>query len=240
MTAWRAFRPRPGLLSPPMQPSLHSFPVQRTAHFYQLGQPTAATRDLWFVLHGYGQLAEYFIRHFRPLIDEAAPDRTVVVAPEALSKFYLQGTHGRVGATWMTKEKRLDEIRDYVAYLNQLYATIRPQAPHARVCLLGFSQGTATVSRWLAHLPEAPAQLVLWAGAFPEDMAFDHAPSLLSGQIRLATVVGDADEFVTPESQARQRRFIEHHQLRPAHHTFRGGHTLNAEVLQELQTALLW
>lgn len=212
----------------------HSLTVARTAHYYLLGQPTAATRELWFVVHGYGQLAEFFIRHFRVLTDDTAPEHTVIVAPEALNKFYLDSTHGRVGATWMTKEKREPEITDYVNYLNQLHARIRPLAPAARVTLLGFSQGTATVSRWLAALPEAPAQLVLWAGAFPEDMKFDAAPSLLSGATRLHTVLGDADPFVTPESQVRQARFIESYGLRPTHHAFEGGHTLDAGVLRDL------
>ena len=134
----------------------------------------------------------------------------------------------------MTKEKRESEITDYVSYLNQLYALIRPRAPAARVTLLGFSQGTATVSRWLAALPEAPARLVLWAGAFPADMAFDAAPSLLSGATRLHTVLGDDDPFVTPESKARQTRFLESHGLRPTHHGFSGGHTLDAGVLRAL------
>lgn len=227
-----------------METHAHSLTVPRTAHYYQLGRPTAATRDVWFVLHGYGQLAEYFSRHFRCLTDEAAPERTVVIAPEALNRFYLEApatnhAHSRVGATWMTKEKRLDEIRDYVTYLNQLYALLRPQCPGARVCLLGFSQGTATVSRWLPHLPEAPAQLVLWAGAFPEDMAFDAAPALLTGQTRLATVVGAADAIVTPQSQVRQRRFLAEHQLTPTAYSFAGGHTLDAEVLRQLQAELV-
>ncbi|MBC7447245.1 MAG: phospholipase [Hymenobacteraceae bacterium] len=213
----------------------HSLTVARPAHYYTLGQPTAATRELWFVLHGYGQLAEFFIRHFRVLTDDAEPERTVIVAPEALNKFYLDGTHGRVGATWMTKDKREPEITAYVNYLNQLYALLRPLAPAARVTLLGFSQGTATVSRWLTALPEAPAQLVLWAGAFPEDMVFTAAPSLLTGATQLHTVLGDDDPFVTPESKIRQVRFIESHGLRPIRHTFRGGHTLDAGVLRALQ-----
>ena len=219
----------------------HSLTVPRTAHYYTLGAPTAATRELWFVLHGYGQLAEFFIRHFRVLTDDAAPEATVIVAPEALNRFYLDSAlnhaTSRVGATWMTREKREPEITDYVNYLNQLYALIRPLAPAARVTLLGFSQGTATASRWLAALPEAPARLVLWAGAFPEDMKFEAAPALLSGATELHTVLGDEDPFVTPESQARQARFIEANGLRPAHHRFSGGHSLDAGVLRLIQAA---
>lgn len=216
----------------------HSLTVARTATYYQLGEPTAATRELWFVLHGYGQLAEFFIRHFRVLTPDDAPEHTVVIAPEALNRFYLGDSlshaTSRVGATWMTREKRSQEITDYANYLNQVYDRIRPLAPTARVTVLGFSQGTATASRWLPTLPEPPARLVLWAGAFPEDMEFAAAPALLSGAIELHTVVGNGDAVVTEESKIRQARFIEAHGLRPVAHTFRGGHTLDAGVLREL------
>jgi predicted esterase len=126
---------------------------------------------VWFVCHGYGQLAAYFVRHFRVLTD--ADPTTVIIAPEGLSRFYLNGTGGRVGATWMTKEDRLAEIDDYVAYLNQLADQVLAAAPaDVRITVLGFSQGAATVSRWLARARFRPARLVLWAGSFPPDMEF--------------------------------------------------------------------
>jgi hypothetical protein len=52
---------------------------------------------VWFVCHGYGQLAAYFIRHFAFLTENAPA--TVVIAPEGLSRFHLSGNGGRVGAT---------------------------------------------------------------------------------------------------------------------------------------------
>ena len=32
------------------------------ARYYRLGNLDATTKQLWFVLHGYGQLAQFFIR----------------------------------------------------------------------------------------------------------------------------------------------------------------------------------
>ena len=55
----------------------------RTARYWHVGTPDA--RDVWVALHGYGQLAEYFVRHFVPF----AGDERLVVAPEALSRFYV-------------------------------------------------------------------------------------------------------------------------------------------------------
>jgi predicted esterase len=128
----------------------HHFTVARTARYEQLGEPSAATHQLWLVAHGYGQLAEYFIRHFKS-VHAADPEGTVVVAPEALSRFYLAGNEGRVGASWMTTADRQAEIADQSAYLNALLAQLLAACPpDVRVTVLGFSQGTATVSRWLA------------------------------------------------------------------------------------------
>ena len=152
--------------------------ISRSARYYQLGELSAATRRVWFVAHGYGQLAAYFIRHFA-FLTQADPT-LVVVAPEGLSKFYLNGTSGRVGATWMTREDRLTEIDDYVGYLNQLAANVLASCSReVEITVLGFSQGAATVSRWLSRAPFWPARLVLWAGAFPPDMEVEVATHLL-------------------------------------------------------------
>ena len=59
-----------------------------------LGALSAETREIWFVVHGYGQLAEYFIRHFRGLDDGTR----YIVAPEGLSRFYVK-EWTRVGAS---------------------------------------------------------------------------------------------------------------------------------------------
>ena len=122
------------------------------------------TRQVWFVLHGYGQLAEYFIRKFETIRD----DHTYIVAPEALSRFYLNGNSGRVGASWMTREERLTEIDDYVAYLDSLYKTVfQHHSPdNVRVTVLGFSQGTATACRWITQGTLRCDRLILWAGYF--------------------------------------------------------------------------
>ena len=88
----------------------HYIKTQKTARYFVLGNPGAQTKVIWFVLHGYGQLAERFISKFQSLVD----DYTVVVAPEALHRFYATGNSGRIGASGMTKEDRENDILDYV------------------------------------------------------------------------------------------------------------------------------
>ncbi|OWP62623.1 phospholipase [Hymenobacter amundsenii] len=213
----------------------HQLAVTRTARYQQLGELSGATRRLWFVAHGYGQLAAYFVRHFAHLV--AADPALVVIAPEGLSRFYLNGTGGRVGATWMTKEDRLAEIDDYVAYLNQLAAAVLPHAPNAAVTVLGFSQGAATVSRWLARATFRPARLILWAGAFPPDMDFTVASHLLRG-LPVTLVCGTADEFITDADLAKQQDFLRQLGVEADLIRFTGTHTLHAATLSDLAKQL--
>ena len=210
----------------------HHLTVQRTARYYQLGEPSAATRRVWFVCHGYGQLAGYFVRHFAALA--AADPALVIVAPEGLSRFYLHGNGGRVGASWMTRDDRRHEIDDQVGFLNQLADRILSRCPAGvRVTGLGFSQGTATAGRWLAQAAFRPARLVLWAGAFPPDVAPDAAARLLRG-LPLTLVVGDHDEYVSSEMVAQQQAFLRQLGGAPALLTFDGAHELNQEILARL------
>ncbi len=217
----------------------HHLSVPRTARYEQLGEPSAATRQLWLAAHGYGQLVEYFSRHFR-LLHAADPAGTVIVAPEALSRFYLTGTSGRVGASWMTSADRLTEIADQAAYLDALLAHLLAACPpDVRVTVLGFSQGTATVSRWLAARADGwrPHQLILWAGNFPADIE-NAATQRLLHDLPVVLVSGEQDEYVSPEKLAAQAESLRLHGARVTTESFAGKHTLHPPLLLRLHAAV--
>lgn len=210
----------------------HHLTVTRTARYHQLGELSAATRRVWFVCHGYGQLAAYFVRHFAFLAE--ADSATVVIAPEGLSRFYLSGNDGRVGASWMTRDDRLAEIDDHVRFLNQLADHVLDHClPGVRVTVLGFSQGTATVSRWLARARFRPAHLILWAGSFPEDLEASTARELLTG-LRLTLVVGTDDEYISTAQAAQLQQHIMALGATPTFLSFAGRHELNRALLSKL------
>ncbi|UYZ60447.1 alpha/beta hydrolase [Hymenobacter latericus] len=216
----------------PLEAQQHSLVVPRTARYFQLGNLATAKR-LWVVCHGYGQLASFFVRHFRVVLEQA-PD-TAVVAPEGLSRFYLQGTSGRVGATWMTREDRLSEIEDYSAYLDLLLSQLVAACPPGvEVTLLGFSQGASTLSRWLMRSAFTPARLVLWAGAFPEDVEPATAQALFRRLPQLSYVCGDADEYITEARLQAQLAHLAQLGASPRVLRFVGGHQLDAAVLRQL------
>ncbi|HBP44750.1 MAG TPA: hypothetical protein DD635_02535, partial [Flavobacteriales bacterium] len=113
----------------------HSFDIKKTARYFTIGPAFADSKGILIVLHGYGQLPGFFIKRFQPIAD----DGWAIVAPEGLHRFYLEGTQGRVGASWMTKEARQDDILDNVHYLDSLATEL--QLNRQRPVLLGFSQG---------------------------------------------------------------------------------------------------
>jgi predicted esterase len=210
-------------------PTLHSFSVSRTARVATLGTPRTAA-SWWVVLHGYGQLAADFIEDFAPLV---TPDRCVV-APEGLSRFYLDGLteHKTVGASWMTREAREAEIADYVGALD---AAIRHLggADDASVSVLGFSQGAATASRWALLGNTTADRLVLWGGAPAHDLDLAaHADTLRS--LNLTLVAGTTDPHLSSERRDVIRARLRRHDIPVSFRSFDGGHRIDAETLQHL------
>jgi predicted esterase len=205
------------------------------ARYYKLGTVDAATKEVWFVLHGYGQLAQYFIKKFERLTDR----HICVIAPEGLSRYYLSELaeggrkDNRVGAVWMTRENRLMDIRNYISYLDMIYNRELKAWPDVRVTLLGFSQGCATVCRWAAAGNVRFEKLILWAGLFPPDMDFEVGKEILSSK-KTFMVAGDTDPFVTPERIKEFDVLAEKLGIVPEKIMFPGKHEINEDVFPKL------
>lgn len=208
----------------------HHIQISQQARFFTLGELSANTRSIWLVCHGYGQLAPYFIRHFQALADAGH----YIVAPEGLSRFYLQGTSGRVGASWMTKEDRQADITNYVAYITAIYEEVIQGHP-APLNLLGFSQGVATISRWAMLSGKPFQQLVLWAGIFPPDLPLDLSSSALRNR-KVSIVYGDEDPYLSEKIIENQLQLISESGITPGVISFSGKHEINAEVLKSYFT----
>lgn len=208
----------------------HKVQVPRTARYFTLNPITADTRRIWVVYHGYGQLGEYFIRHFRHL----DPKENAIIALEGLSRFYVDGLSGRVGASWMTSEDREDEITDQNGYINAVLNDLGiDPATEQRITVLGFSQGTATAVRWMVANGIRARQLVIWAGQLPHDVSAAQLQQTLAGS-RVDFCIGTQDEFITREKV--EERMTELRKALPQLkvHWFDGTHTLHTETLQKV------
>ncbi len=164
--------------------------VTLKASYRTLNQLQEQTNRVWIVFHGQGQLSEFFLKKFEVL----DPSTNFIIAPQGLSKYYLGGFTGRVGACWMTKEDRLTEIENQVRYLE---AVVQSEIGEfdGEIVLLGFSQGTATLMRYVLHTSLAINKIILWAGSVPPELTPEmvaHWPAFSAHY-----VYGDKDQFDT-------------------------------------------
>ena len=212
-------------------PTECTFSIPRTARYAMLGTPDAGIRDVWVVCHGYGQLAANFLMEFEPL----RARHRLIVAPEGLSRFYVRGESGQVGASWMTREARLHEIADYVGFLDQLYSHIQALlgGPSPRLILLGFSQGTATVCRWVARGQVRPDRVVLWGGPLLPDEEMAEARERLT-PFRFTLVAGTKDRYVSGDALSREVARFRSYGIACDVITFDGKHHIDAAVLRQL------
>jgi predicted esterase len=171
---------------------LEEFKSEKTFRYAAQGDISTA-HTLLYVLHGYGQLAEYFVRKFSSL-----GEGYFIVAPEGMHRFYLNGTSGRVGASWMTKEAREVDIADNLHWLNQLDGLIDDKSKKLRKVILGFSQGGATAARWYYQGNTQADQLIMWASVFPPDLNLEQ--EINDKQNTGTFVVGTKDPYFSDEN----------------------------------------
>lgn len=201
------------------------------ARYEMIGVPSDQIEELWFVCHGHGQLAKYFIRKFECIND----GKTLIVAPEGLYRYYLQGFTGRVGATWMTKEDRISDINNYLTYLSAVFNEIKSQLPNSvKTTLLGFSQGAATISRFATQTEVDFEKLILWAGIFPPDLPKIESTKKLSDK-KTYFVVGNNDQYASTEVFAEQEKLAEQIKVTPERISFEGEHELYEKVILQIR-----
>jgi len=199
--------------------------AKKTFRYYTFGDPSKASH-LIFVLHGYGQLAEYFLRKFHSL-----PEKYFIVAPEGMHRFYLNGSSGRIGASWMTKEEREFDIAENINWLNELNKMITEAHQFKKCTILGFSQGGATAARWFYNESIHPNQLIIWASVFPPDLKIDNE---IQNSIKGSNyfIIGQNDEFYSSEEQLELLAFYKSKGFTSILN--KGGHEIEIKTIKEI------
>jgi predicted esterase len=203
------------------------------SHYFLSHEPTFDEKEIWFVVHGYGQLAEFFLRKFKTCF---SPER-LFIAPEGTNYNYLEGFQGRVGANWMTKHERETAIENNHRLLDKLIdSLLEGYARKPKINVLGFSQGAATATRWASRWSGKINTFVLWAGGFALDLDIQEANAAFA-ETDLILVLGEKDELITPESIVKQEELILSLGKPVKRLTFDGGHKLEARVLENIINA---
>lgn len=217
----------------------HSQATVRTGRYALIGADPREARRVWFVLHGYGQLASRFLRPFDGLV----PADTCVVAPEGLNRFYREmpkadGSHlQKVGATWMTREAREDDIADTLRWLDTVHDAVIGSRAVEAVGVLGFSQGVATATRWIAQGVVRPSAFVVWAGGLATDVPQQALRERLR-QVDVTFIAGDHDPFLTDEARPQAVAALRSIQSQAREVTFHGEHVLDPMTLGPLLAGL--
>lgn len=205
-------------------------PYEHRAPYCTLNRLTNNTKRVWLVFHGYGQLSRFFIRKFEAL----DPNLNFIIAPQGLSRYYLEGFSGRVGASWMTSEDRLTDIENQKSYLDQVVSRECGNISNADLVYFGFSQGVATMCRHAAHARRPFSQMILWAGTFPPELEasdFD----FLSGGESVSYFTGNQDPFYEEGMEEEQLRRVSMAMgLKAEVVRFDGGHEVKQSLINQL------
>lgn len=202
--------------------------TEKSARYYQLGNANNNIKNLWVVFHGYGELAEEFISNFTGISN----DETLIIAPEALNKFYLRGFYGKVGTTWMTTEDRKSDIEDYVNLINNIFKTVSNQLNinKVKINVLGFSQGTHTAVRWLNSNEIKINNLLLWSGTFPHDCNYIEKSEYWS-KINTLILLGNSDRLISEKKSKSEFEFMNSQSLNYQIINYNGNHSIDTHQL---------
>ena len=210
--------------------SQKSVSFQAEAPYYTLGTLSDKTKTIWLVCHGFGQLAQHFVRRF----DILDLENHFIIAPQGPDRYYY-ANYQKVGASWTTRENLQMHLANQQAYLDEVFEAETKNVDWDNVSLnaLGFSQGVSVITRWLVHAQQPFDRLLLWAGGFPPELTKEKW-AFMKSEASVEIFVGDEDEYLNEERIARQKELLttafDHYELT----IFSGRHELKREVLGDI------
>ena len=209
--------------------------ITKTHKYSQLGECSKNTDTVWIVLHGYGMLSEYFIKKFECILN----DRTVIIAPEGSNRFYLENNYYRVGASWMTRLDKEKDIEDNISFIQTLYSNVVDEIGHTNFKLntLGFSQGGATLVRWIMSNTITVDSLILWGSDVPKDCLIEEKKSRWDS-INVKLVIGTQDEYINEGNQKKVIDLINTYELKYELVKYEGSHKIIEKELEKIAAGL--
>lgn len=160
---------------------------------YLVQSPTNdAPSPLLVGFHGYGEHAG---QHLRELSSIPGTDGWLLVSVQALHRFYERKS-GTVVCSWMTSEDREQMIRDNLAYVDSVVATVSDAYDTtSTVVYSGFSQGVAMAYRAAIRGRVQAAGIIALAGDVPPELQTEEP----AGWPRVLIGRGSDDPWYTKE-----------------------------------------
>ena len=186
------------------------------------------TKRVWIVFHGIGFLSRFFLKYFKELPE----NENYIIAPQAPSKYYLNGEYKHVGASWLTKENTEQEITNLFNYLDAVLAN-EDIPKRCELIMFGFSQGVSIAMRYLTHSKLQCDKLVLYAGGIPIELKKEDFKYLINTEI--ISILGNSDEYLTPERHLEEKnKLVELFGKNVCYINFNGGHEVKKEIINNL------
>ncbi len=193
-----------------------------------LNERTSKTKNVWIVFHGIGYLSKYFLKYFKGL----DPEENYIIAPQAASKYYLNGKYTHVGASWFTKDNTQREVENAMNYLDALYKTEKLGSAK-KIIVLGYSQGVSVATRWVARKKINASQLILCSGGLPKEL--EPNDFLHLKETKVTMIYGTSDPYMDEERLQNEK--IKLHELFPKNLTvipFEGVHEMKPSIINSL------
>ncbi|RRQ48801.1 esterase [Maribacter algicola] len=213
-----------------MQTKIKQVRYQHTNTYETLNELGPKTKNVWLVFHGIGFLSKYFLRYFEDLDKE----ENYIIAPQAPSKYYLNGKYRHVGASWLTRVDRNQETENVMNYIDKVLATENiPKRCH--LIVFGFSQGVSIATRLLARTDLKCSKLILYAGGIPEELNFKDFEGLVKEGTEVYSIFGTKDEYINTKRMEEETVKLEIlFQGKAKQITFNGGHELKKEIINSI------
>ncbi|GAA4320710.1 esterase [Pontixanthobacter gangjinensis] len=200
---------------------------QTTNTYSRLNTRTSQTKNVWLVFHGIGYLSRYFLKYFKHL----DPEENYIIAPQAPSKYYLNGEYRHMGASWLTRENTEAEIENVTRYLDAVYEAEK-LGEVTNLNILGYSQGVSIATRFIARRKIKCKNLIMHSGKVPQELAAKDFNFLKDANFTY--IYGTEDEYlksgiVEVEEKRLRQLFPDNFDIL----TFEGGHEVNTKLISK-------
>ena len=192
-----------------------------------LNEHTSQTKNIWLVFHGIGYLSRYFLKYFKHLDAK----ENYIIAPQAQSKYYLNGEYRHVGASWLTRENLEEGIENTLNYLDAVYES-ESLSKVDNLNILGYSQGVSVAARFLARRKIQCSNLIMHSGKVPGELTSKDFEFLEN--TNFSFIYGTEDEYLSPEIiNTEEQRLKEIFPKNLDILKFKGGHEVNTGMISK-------